>query len=238
MASLDLLRLWKLHQIDEKIIEVRKRAAALDGGKDQQTKLDALMKRDSEEGVRARELSSELLDLELSQKTINDKIAKIEKDLFSGKIVNSREVENYEKEITALKRQRDSYDGRLMELYDLVPPAKAALSVLNAEIATVKAQLAEKRKSALATKGELEKAYLALGQKRPEVAKIVPAPLLARYESIRKNHGTGMAEVIKQKQCGSCGMSLPERTIATLQDDKIVTCEACHRVLYFSEGVI
>ncbi len=238
MASLDLLRLWKLHQIDEKVIEIRKRAASLDAGGAEQAKLDLLMKQDADEGAKARALSSELLDEELAQKSIDDKIAKIEKDLFGGKIVNAREVENYQREILALHRQRDSHDPRLLELYELVPPAKAILEKLTKEIDGLKKVIADKRKAALIVKAELEKAYGELGKARPESAKLVLPQLLSRYESIRKNHQTAMTEIVKGRQCGSCGMSLPERTLALLQEDKTITCEACHRILYYSEGVV
>src|SRR5688500_809412 len=114
MAEGDLRKLWKLHLIDTAILEIRARAAALDPGKRIQAQIDALAK--ELEASPAKTLGAELSDLELQQKGIASKIAKIEKDLYGGKIVNPREVENLQKEIEALRRQRAGLDERILEL--------------------------------------------------------------------------------------------------------------------------
>src|SRR5687767_3792804 len=126
MAAGDLLKLWKLHLVDTAILEIRGRAAALDPGKTIIAQIDALNKQLGGTGGQAKTLSAELTDLELQQKNIADKIQKIEKSLYGGKVVNPREVENYQKEIEGLRRQRSALDERIMELWELVPPAKEA----------------------------------------------------------------------------------------------------------------
>ena len=98
MASAELQRLWKLSQIDSGLVEIRHKAAALDPGKKVTAELEELKKQDAEIGGHARKLSADLADLELAQKGIDDKLKKIDKELYGGKIVNPREVENFEKE--------------------------------------------------------------------------------------------------------------------------------------------
>src|SRR5689334_5864381 len=102
MASPELRRLHKLYLIDMALLEIRKRAATLDPGKKTAAEIQALEK-ELNEGP-ARKLQAELVDLELKQKSFQDKIAKFDKELYGGKVVNPREVESIQKEIGILKR--------------------------------------------------------------------------------------------------------------------------------------
>lgn len=239
MASADLRRLWKLHLIDVAIQEIRNRAANLDVGQKFLKEIEVLNAEYADKGGKAKALSAELHDLELQQKTIDDKLAKIEKELYGGKIVNPREVENFEKEIEILKRQRSSFDERILELWEIVPPARAVADKIEAAIADKQKLVAEQRKKAVAIKTQLEADFKQRTAERPAAAKEVNPSLLAKYEAIRPNHdGIGMAEFVKGRQCGGCGTLLPERTLQNAKDDKVVTCETCHRILYFTEGVI
>ncbi|HSI72050.1 MAG TPA: C4-type zinc ribbon domain-containing protein [Fimbriimonas sp.] len=240
MASPEISRLWKLAQVDRALAEIRVRAAALDVGQKIQAEITAIEKEEAEVGGTARSLRSELADLELQQKSIDDKIKRIDKELYGGKIVNPREVENFEKEIAGLKKQRGKADERILELWELLPPAEAAASGVQKRLEDKKQQLAERRKKAVQEKGMLEADYKKYTALRPELAEAVKNPtLLARYDSLRQRHsGLGMAEVTRKQSCGVCGTNLPERTIQMLKDDKLVTCESCHRILYYTEGIV
>ncbi len=239
MASSELQRLWKLNQIDSGLVDIRHRAAALDPGRKLHAELEELKRQEAEIGGRARALQTELTDLELNQKGISDKIKKIDKELYGGTVVNPREVENFDKEKLALKARRDASDERIMELWDLIPPAKEATAKVEAAIAEKQKQIAERKKAALAEKAALEAEFQRLTQLRPEAARGITAGLMTRYDGIRQRmDGVGMAEATKKSFCARCGTALAERTIQSLKEDKVVICESCHRILYYSEGVV
>ncbi len=238
MASDELRRLWKLHQIDVGLQEVRSRAAHLDPGKAEMAELAKIEAQEAEATSKAKALAAELSDLELAQKAIDDKIKKIDRELYGGKVVNPREVENIEKEIAALKRQRGGSDERILKLWEETPPAKAAAEESAKRVEAAKQKLQERRKIALSEKSKLEKEYATLMAQRPEAAKAVSASLLARYESIKQKHdGIGMAQVLKTR-CTGCGTQVPERIMDALKNDRIASCESCHRILYWTEGVV
>jgi predicted nucleic acid-binding Zn-ribbon protein len=239
MASLELQRLWKLAQIDNRLVDVRNRAAALDPGRAIMAEIQALEKEDAEIGGNARALSAEQKDLELQQASLDDKLRRIDKEMYGGKIVNAREVETLEKEIAAIKRQKDRNDDRLLELLDLVPPAQAAAKKIEDRIANAKKRLAERRKTALADKAALEDEFKRLNAARPEAAKNVPPTLMPRYENAKqRGGGVGMVQVTSKFTCGGCGTHIPERAVQALKDEKLVTCESCHRILYFTTGLV
>lgn len=239
MASLELARLWKLHLVDAAIHDLRARAAALDPGRKVQAEIIALEKKLEEVGGEAKRLSAEAHDLELAQKSLDDKLKQFDRDLYGGKIVNPREVEAYEKEIAMLKRHREEQDARLLELWDLMPPAQKLAEAVEAKLAERRKALAVAHKAALAQRAEIEAAFKQRQAERPQVESQISPALKARYDQIRqRTHGLGMAEVRKNGACGGCGTQLPERTLQALREDKVATCESCHRILYFTEGVV
>lgn len=238
MASPELRQLHKLFMIDQALNDIRKRAAGLDPGRKTAAEIQAIERQLAESP--AKRLLSEQTDLELKQKSFQEKIAKFDKQLYGGQLFNPREVEAIQKEIAILKRQRGELDERILQIWDELPPERERASTLEKTIEQRKLVLAQEHKSALEAKSKLEAEFKATAAKRPQVAKEVPSTLLTRYESIRQKHGgIGMGEVdVKKKSCGACGTSLPTRTIEAIKEDKLVTCESCHRILYYSDGVV
>lgn len=239
MALGELRRLWALQGVDSAIQTIKAQAARLDVGQAESAKIKKLEAEDNEETVAARTLVAEQFDLELKQRGFADKIAKFQKQLFDPRMTSAREVAAIEKEIEMLKRQSGALDDRLLELFELVPNAKKTLEATEAEIAETKKAIAEKRRNALAQKAKLEAAYAEAVARRKETASDVPAPLLAKYEAIRARYeGVGMAEIVKGKNCSACGTHQPERIVQAALDGAVVTCESCHRILYYSTGVV
>jgi predicted nucleic acid-binding Zn-ribbon protein len=239
MASSDLHSLWKLHLIDSALVDIRARAAALDPGRSQMAKVEAAQKAYEEKSAEAKALSGELTDLELKQKGIDDKIKKFEKDLYGGKVVNPREVEAINKEIALLKKQRGESDVRILELWELVPPAKEAAEKELKVVEGLKNELMDHQKTVLASKAKMEQEFKEASARRAAAAAEVPAGILAKYDAIRNRHGgIGMSRITKSGSCGACGTNLPTKVVEDAKDDRVVTCESCHRILYYSESIL
>jgi len=237
--ALQLRALWKLNAIDAAIVEIRHKAASMDPGRKIQAEIDKLTVVFEEANAKAKALSAEQADLELQQKAIEAKLKKIDGDLYGGKVVNPREVEDMQHQIDGLKKQRAKNDERMLELWDLVPPAKKAADEAQAPIEAKKKDLVEHQKKMLDLKKTLEAEFKELNAKRPEVAAGISAGLLARYDAVRQKHaGVAMATVDRRGNCTMCGTLLPKKTIETALDDKVVTCEECHRIIYATEGLI
>ena len=159
--------------------------------------------------------------------------------MYGGSVVNPREVENLEKEILLLKRQRDANDEKILGLWDVIPPAKEAASKIEAKIVEKQKQVNERKKAAMAEKTFLETEFARLTKLRPDALRGIGPGLMNKYDSIRQRMGgVGMAEATRKNTCGGCGTVLAERMVQSLKEEKVVTCESCHRILYYSEGVV
>jgi uncharacterized protein len=239
MAENDLRNLWKLHLVDSQLFEIRNRAAALDPGRKIMGELAALNAKLEAKTAHLKTLHAEQTDVELQQKSLDDKLKKIDKELYGGKIVNPREVEAFQKEIQIFKNKRGDVDNKLLELWDAIPPIKKEVEAAEAVVAVKKKELAEFQKKVLVVKSQLETEYKERTQKRPLLAKEVSANVLSRYDAIRhKRNANGMAGISKKGTCEECGTNLPIKAIESAKEGRIVTCESCHCILYYSEGIL
>ena len=238
MASNELQRLWKLHQIDAGLADVRARAAALSPGRELMAEVKRLEEQDETIGGAYRKLRAELTDLELAKRSAEDKVKATNEDLYSGRLVIAREAQDKQRELEMLTRQIEKAEHKIGQLRTQIIPAEKEANAITEQLTAKKKELVIAKKKALETRGELEARFAQLNELRPNAAKIVPPALLARYEVVRKSHGTGMALITKKQTCEGCGMSLPEKTIITAKDDKLVTCQSCHRILYFTAGLV
>ncbi|MCB8932183.1 MAG: hypothetical protein M9921_15195 [Fimbriimonadaceae bacterium] len=240
MPTDDLHRLWKLHKVDLAIVEIRKRAAALDPGREIQAEINALSEQHAKLDEAAKALAGEQHDIELQQKGMEDKIRRFEKELFGGSLKSPREIENLQKEIEMLKRHRGDLDGRLMELWELVPPAKQKAEAVKERLEAKKAELVAHRQKVVKLKETLEADFKVRTGERPRALEGIPKVMLERYERSREKHGgIAMTRITgRPSSCEMCGTLLPERLIEGAKEGRLVECESCHRFLYWNESVL
>lgn len=233
MVQTGLAALYALHRIDAAMLDLRQKAAALDVGQQEAAQIKAIEAESAAVLKAARTLAGEQKDSELEQKGIEEKIAKFDKELYSGKVVSPREVENINKEIAMLRQQLGKIDERLLQLWEELPPAQAAAKEAEAKIAALQAEIKAKQGAALADRNRLQEAYTAKARERQAAVKHVPEQLLKLYEAIReKAGGTGLAVITEAFRCGGCGMHVPEKTAQAVKADKVERCESCRRILF------
>lgn len=229
----DLYALYKLHLVDAAIVDLRKRAASFDPTREQRAAIEAFKPEWESARAEAASLHAEQTDLELTTRSLDEKIKKIDKDLYGGKIVNPREVENLQKEIEAIKAQRSRLDSRILEIWEIAPGAKARAEEAEKKMATLRTLYEQRKQEGLRLKAELESEYKLAAAKRSGLAKAVPVGLLAQYDAIRQRQGgIGMAEILDNGSCSRCGTILPTKTVLNVRESKVETCETCHRILF------
>jgi|LauGreDrversion4_2_1035121.scaffolds.fasta_scaffold380166_2 predicted nucleic acid-binding Zn-ribbon protein len=238
MASAELMRLHKLHELDRAILQIRKRAAAMEEG----VKLKALADQARAEFDAANgnyhTKHAEQRDLELANQQITDKVKSIEKQLFGGSIVNPKEIDALEHQKAGLIAAQAGNDEKILGYWDEVPKLKdlAESAKSRAEVAIKK--FSDWKANAAVQKVELERRFKELSAQRPALAKTIGPALIGRYDAIRAKSQVGMADVTHEKTCEECGSAIPEMVMVQLIDDKVVVCEGCTRILYYTGGVV
>ncbi|MCA9741915.1 MAG: hypothetical protein H6695_01685 [Deferribacteres bacterium] len=75
-----------------------------------------------------------------------------------------------------------------------------------------------------------------LKSERKEIAAHVPAQHLRHYERVRNNKGGTTLVAVVRGACGGCYTQIPPQRVMEVRDqDKIIACESCGRILYWQE---
>ncbi len=239
MASPELQRLYRLHQLDAQIASARARISALDGGKAKISALKATKAKLDVSEATYHEADGSLTDAGLERQTLLTKADAVEKEMYSGTLSGARAIEDRERQIASLRGQAETIEARLSEMQARSAGARADAEGLKSEFEAERKEAALEVKRQQATAEKLATALKEWEPKREELTAVVPATLLAKYDAIRTRHkGIGMADVTRDRTCSMCGTAVPERAMTSLIAERTVTCESCGRILYYTLGVI
>jgi uncharacterized protein len=126
--------------------------------------------------------------------------------------------------------------GNEDKLLELMVNAEIREKDVKAAEAELKAEMAEIEKEKVVARertAEDEKQLAEWNGKREQARAGVNPDLLRHYDRVAKFRRTGLAEVRDQK-CMGCQVMLRPQTYNEVRGDKVVECESCQRILYYS----
>lgn len=228
----ELSYLIKLQELDSQTDEVRERAAAfLPRIQEKTRKIEGLKDgmKHAKEQLSGHQLKKKQLELDADAK--------------------EKLVQKHQGELNGLK-SNDAYKAMLSE----IQAAKDAVKKIEDEILVVmeaieaddrafkenekkfkesegavkrEIQELESQKAALETEAKAKQAD------RDAFAATVPAPLLARYDTIREKGGGVAIVPLVNGSCGGCRMSItPNKANEVKKAKNMVLCDSCTRILY------
>lgn len=160
------------------------------------------------------------------------RITKIKNQLMSAQ--SNKEYQAFLKEIEVLKGNIDTEEERLLELMDALDDHRtdheAELTRLAADKMAKQKVIDEfKQRASL-----LEKEVAKYTAETPKFLAEIDAPLKKKYERILANLGSLAATRIENGNCGGCGTKLPPQIVVEVREnDQIITCQACGRILIY-----
>jgi predicted nucleic acid-binding Zn-ribbon protein len=232
-----LARLLDVQDHDTVIEQLRHRRASLPERAELlavDRQLGALEVRTKEVRLQRDEFGERQAGLEQQIEASRARRATLEKRLFGGQVVASRELQAMNEEVKHLARHISELEDREIEVMEVLEPLDRELQAGDAARAGLDAE-AQRLRGAI---GSIEAAIDAeLGQEnqaRAAAASAVRDDLLARYEQLRsKLGGTGAARLVGGS-CGGCHLALSSMELDRVRKappDAVVTCEQCGRIL-------
>jgi len=163
-----------------------------------------------------------------------ERIAVLEKRMYSGEVSASRELQAMSEEVASIRRRDSSIEDSILEVMEEREPVESAVAELEAQLAEVvaragqlEAALAEADESLAAQERELQ-------AQRDERSTGVPPDLLSRYSRLRERlGGVGVAPLVDGR-CGGCHLALSATELDGVRRapaDAVLTCEQCGRLL-------
>jgi predicted nucleic acid-binding Zn-ribbon protein len=228
-------QLVELQKIDDQIHDIRKELT--DAPKEIEDLKKAFNLSDEE---RARVLDK-LEHLREQEKRldmdIEDDVTRIKKSKSKLMMVgNSKEYQAMMREMDSLEKINKDREEEKTVMTDELNRQTSAYDQAETHYDSLKKELAEKE-AGLAERTDIAQNKLKrLDEKRRDAVKLVPLPVLSRYEFIRERLSYPVIVPVNAGICSGCNISIPPQGFIELQKGKqILSCPNCQRLVYWDE---
>jgi predicted nucleic acid-binding Zn-ribbon protein len=232
----DLDRLLDLQALDSERDAALRSRAQLDKGVKAQAALD-LAQTEAEQAHSTLTITTRSLkDAELELASVESKIADYEQRMRSGKLTNSREIANVEREIHQLSRQRSALDEKILELMDQAELQRTTTRQKDQRLSEAQQAFTDQRELSQQALEHLNSSISRLELNRASMAQALSAnQLYAKYESLRARPASGglaIAKIDPDRHCGGCHMPVSQQYAERVKEaNQLVICENCGRIL-------
>ena len=170
-------------------------------------------------------------DLELQHGTLTSKYDASHGRMYSGKVTNSRELADLEREVSSLAQRRSKLEDEMLEnmmeleeATEAFEAAEATLTTLENDWAIDHADLDEQKMQAATMVGKL------MAQRKAHAAKI-ELKYLRQYIAIAQRRKGNAVVALERDQCSGCRTKVSSATVKSVAEGHITYCGNCGRIL-------
>lgn len=170
-------------------------------------------------------------DLEVEQ--VKTRRQRDEERMASGAINSPKDLSNMQHELAALERRIGTLEDEEIEIMEQLEEAQTALDAVTADLDAVKTEIAHAEDARDAALVAIEEQAKKASAARAELVEQVPADLLALYDKLRAQYGSGAA-ALQARRCEGCRLEINSadlRDIAAQPVNDVVRCPECSRIL-------
>ncbi len=232
--SEDLTILYEVQQADLEIAHRREALSSLESGAELESAIGAIGAELTALREQRRAAEKEYLDRELELKTLEEKKAKFEAQLYGGTIRNPRQLSDLQGEVGMLTREIGKLEDRMLELMETLETGRSEIGARESRLKEMQAELDQVRAKYEKTGSRLRSEIADLEAQRRERAVAVSGQLLKRYEHIRARQGNIGLVKVAGDTCPGCRIGLPSETVKALRAGRAnLTCDNCGRLLFW-----
>ena len=168
------------------------------------------------------------------ERTRIDTVSKKQSQLLQ--IKTNKEYVAMQKEIEGLKADNSVLEDSLLASMDTIDALKQEVEKEKQNLALEEKKFKEESAKVDQEVKEIDQKLSSFDVQRKEIAALIDKTLLAQYERILKaKEGLALVPAVGES-CGGCHQIVPPQMVNEVRmKDRIVTCQFCARLLYFSE---
>lgn len=226
--------LYELQQLDLQLAKAQKAKASLDDGSSKKQQVESARAEVEKADKLLHEATSEMHDKDLNLKSVEEKQKSFRDKLYGGTVSNPKELDNMEKEVEMLGRQKDKLEERILELLDMVEERKTILASAQAASKQQEDEYAAYMQKLRDDGAALDARIRALSADREKTLPSVDPALFKRYTSMKAHAGGVVVAKLEDGHCSACHTQMTSGFVRTVQADKeLNTCDNCGRMLYW-----
>lgn len=228
--------LIEVQGIDTRIVGLKKDIEGLE----EKHRLSGLLEELKSAREELAEKEKELLDIEHRQHKLDGeldllskKISIEEQKLFSGTVMNPKELSNIQAEILALRKKRDEMETDDLEMMEEIDRVRLEIMRAHEKAEQVFAGEQEARQAYDRELAEEEHGLRELERQRLELRQGLDEEILETYDRlIDSKHGIAVVRIDQGRNCGGCHIEFSRTQIDRFQhEEDIFRCEHCRRIL-------
>ncbi|MEX2540019.1 MAG: hypothetical protein WD646_15340 [Actinomycetota bacterium] len=184
----------------------------------------------------ADELEREERKVEEEVRLIEEKIGQEENKMYSGQVINPKELSALADEVDMLKRRKSPLEERGLEELEARDQLLTERGRLESELQELEQEASAIRTKIEEAEGEIDRELAIEDSKRGEVVVHIPADTLELYEEIRSSkRGVGVG-ALENGSCTACREALSAVEVDKIkrrarEGEWLFRCEHCRRLL-------
>lgn len=164
----------------------------------------------------------------------NQRLTAQERRLYSGSIVNAKEMQALQQETQKLRALQSRQEEQVLEVIDIVESLVEATHKKEAELHKAEAQWEQERSQLQVRQSQIEGQLQELQQKRQALTSGLEPDILKRYDTMRRSMQGRVVSKIDQNSCQWCRVIItPSEMQQVRLSPKLQTCTNCGRILYY-----
>jgi Zn-ribbon protein, possibly nucleic acid-binding len=164
----------------------------------------------------------------------NQRLATQERRLYSGAIVNAKEMQALQQETQKLRALQSRQEEHVLEVIDIVESLVEATHKKEAALHNAEAQWEQERDQLETRQSQIEGQLQELQQKRQGITSGLEPDILKRYDTMRRSMQGRAVSKIDQNSCQWCRVILTPSELQQVRiSAKLQTCTNCGRILYY-----
>ncbi|MFN2201547.1 MAG: zinc ribbon domain-containing protein [Caldilineaceae bacterium] len=232
----DAAKMYELQKVDLTWAKVRRRLLEIQKALGESEELLAARSMAEATEAELQSWQTKQREAESESRELATRIDETDKQLMSGSVHIPKELEALQASADALRRQRSGVEDAAVEAMMHVDELKVQAEEQRSAVSALEAEWKSGQEHLRAEEMKMKQNYALLKRKRENVAAALPAPLLEKYEHMRKRRAGVAVAPVRDAECGACHVSLPTGVISALQGnrDELVLCTSCGRYLFLA----
>lgn len=172
-------------------------------------------------------------DLEAEVHVGTDRIQTEEQRLYSGRVVNPKELASLNEDIRHGKARKAEQEEELLATLIRLEEVQERVAQARRQMELARQQAAERKAELLHQQEEVEGRMTELRAERRQRAEQVDAPSMLIYEHLRETRQGRAVARLEQGTCSGCRIVVPTTDVQRARNrDLLVQCPSCRRILH------
>jgi len=173
-------------------------------------------------------------DLELEIESTTNKASETEQILYSGKVKNTKEMEDMQAEVASLKERQDRLEETMLDLMLEIETAENDLENQETALDKLLTNRGHQSDALTAEQATREKELAQFKTTREQVREDIEAEHLQRYDRLQKRvRGEVVARMNNDGTCDKCGVQQTRTVETDVRRGNVAQCSTCQRILVF-----